>query len=379
VNEFKKQHNGNLGSIKVKFDDQNIEDFLTLRPLARSIIQSLPVGVVIFDSDLLIIESNSEAKNLLDLDDYIDKSLAKCGDSPGKTGLYWAQQIKSVLATGKTKSFDGVSYVSSGKVKLLRIVCTPIGKSKTQKNLGGSILIEDITEKVGIQRELTDAERLAAIGRHTSKIAHELSSPLDGILRYVSLAARIVEQENLTKPKEYLDRCRQALLRMVQIVSELLEFSRSSYESLERASIEQIIEDAVKIISAKTEASNIKISRNCTSGIPKIRNGNLFQIFCNIIKNAFEAMPQGGELHISTRLAKDNTVVAEFRDTGNGFAPENAEMMFEPFFTTKEKGTGLGLAICRDIVDRYHGRITAENAPQGGSIFTVCLPLDGIL
>jgi signal transduction histidine kinase len=293
--------------------------------------------------------------------------------------LNWAQQIKLVLATGKTKSFDRVSFVSNGKVKLLRIVCTPNSKSKTQKNLGGSILIEDITEKVSIQKELTDAERLAAIGRHTSKIAHELSSPLDGILRYIGLATRIVEQENLTKPKEYLDRCRQALLRMVQIVSELLEFSRGGYEQLERANIEQIIEDAVKIIAAKAEASNIKISRNYTSGLPQIRVGNLFHIFCNIIKNAFEAMSQGGELYISTCLVKDNTVVAEFRDTGKGFAPENAEVMFEPFFTTKEKGTGLGLAICRDIIDRYHGQITAENATQGGSIFRICLPLDGIL
>ncbi len=379
MREFQKQHNGNLGNIKVEFDGPNIEDFLTLGRLAKSIIQTLPVGVVIFDLDLRIIEFNSKAKNLLDLGNYIDKSLAKCGDSPRKMGLDWAQQIKSVLATGNTKSFDGVSYVSNGKVKLLRIVCTPIGKSKTQKNLGGSILIEDITEKVGIQKELTDAERLAAIGRHTSKIAHELSSPLDGILRYISLATRIVEQESLRKPKEYLDRCRQALLRMVQIVSELLEFSRSGYEPLERVNIEKIIEDAVKIIGAKAEASNIKISRNYTSGLPQIRTGNLFHIFCNIIKNAFEAMPQGGELHISTRLAKDNTVVAEFRDTGKGFATKNAEVMFEPFFTTKEKGTGLGLAICRDIIDRYHGRITAENVPQGGSIFKVCLPLDGIL
>ena len=89
-------------------------------------------------------------------------------------------------------------------------------------------------------------------------------------------------------------------------------------------------------------------------------------------------MPDGGELSISTRLAADNTAVVEFRDTGTGFAPADAEIIFEPFFTIKDKGkgTGLGLAICKDIIERYNGRITAENAPGGGSIFTVYLPVE---
>jgi len=165
-------------------------------------------------------------------------------------------------------------------------------------------------------------------------------------------------------------------MRMVQIVSELLEFSRSTYAPLEYVKIEQIIEDAIKTMDKGAEALNVRILRNYTLGMPKIRSGNLFQVFCNLTKNALDAMPDGGELRVSTRSATDNNIVAEFRDTGTGLPPENAEAIFEPFFTTKEdgKGTGLGLAICRDIVESYHGRITAENAPDGGSIFTVYLP-----
>ena len=166
-------------------------------------------------------------------------------------------------------------------------------------------------------------------------------------------------------------------MRMVQIISELLEFSRSAHTALEYVTMEQLIEDAIKTMDAKAEASNIRISRNYTPSTPQIRSGNLFQVFCNIIKNAFDAMPEGGELLISTRVAAGNTAVAEFRDAGSGFPSENVETMFEPFFTTKDKGTGLGLAICRDIIERCHGRITAENAPEGGSIFTVYLPLEG--
>jgi signal transduction histidine kinase len=273
---------------------------------------------------------------------------------------------------------------------LLRIVCTPLRESKRQKILGGAILIEDITEKVEIERQLASAEKLASLGKLTSKVAHELSNPIDGILRYINLATRVIEQENLEKPKscyaeaaakavEYLAHCRQGLMRMVQILSELLEFSRSAHSPLEYVKIEQIIEDALRIMDTKTETLNVKVTRNYTPGLPKIRSGNLFQVFCNLTKNAFDAMPDGGNLKISTRLEMDNTIVVEFRDTGIGFPPENTQTIFEPFFTTKDKGkgTGLGLAICRDIVESCRGRISAENAPEGGSIFTVYLPVTG--
>ncbi len=344
--------------------------------LGRSIVQSLPIGVIAFDPDLKIIEANPQATKLIKLGHYIDKSLAKGTDD--KIWLGWTRQLKSAIATGKTCRFNDVGYTSNNKTKLLRIVCTPLKESKTAKNLGGIIIIEDVTEKVNIQRQSANTERLAAVGKLASKVAHELNDPLDGILRYVNLAMRIVEQEDLEKPKEYLTQCRnrKGLMRMVQIVSELLEFSRSTYTPLEYTGIEQIIEDAIKTMDAKAEALNIRILRDYTSGIPKIRSGNLYQVFCNLTKNALDAMPDGGELRISTRLAADNTIVAEFCDTGTGLPPENTEAIFEPFFTTKDKGkgTGLGLAICRDIIESYHGRITAENTPDGGSIFTVYLP-----
>ena len=358
---------------RAKTDIRN--DHLIFGPLGKSIVQSLPIGVIAFDSDLKIIEANAQAEKLIELGDFIDESLAKGTDSPGSPGLNWTEQLKSVVLTGKTCEFDSVDYKLNGKTKLLQIVCTPLKKAKTARILGGAVIIEDITEKVNVQRQLANAEKLATVGKLASKVAHELNNPMDGILRYINLAIRIIEQEKLEKPKEYLTQCRQGLMRMVQIVSELLEFSRSTYASLEYVELEQIIEDAIRTMDMRAEACNIRVLRNYSRGIPQIRNGSLFQVFCNLIKNALDAMPTGGKLSISTRLAADNTAVVEFHDTGTGLPVEHADAIFEPFFTTKDRGTGLGLAICKDIVERYHGRITAENAPQGGSIFTVYLPV----
>ena len=345
--------------------------------LSESILQSLPIGIVAFDSDLKILGANAQATELIELGDYIDKSLSKGTDD--KIWQGWTQQLTSAISMGKSCRFDDISYTSDGKTKLLRIACTPLEAAESANSPGGIIVVEDVTERVNVQRRLANAERLAAVGKHASKVAHELNNPLDGILRYINLAMRIVEKENLTKPKEYLTQCRQGLMRMVQIVSELLEFSRSTYTPLEYVKVEQIIEDAVKTMESRAEAADISIVRNYTFGLPQVRSGNLFQVFCNLAKNALDAMPNGGELRISTGPASDDTIVAELRDTGTGFPPESTETIFEPFFTTKEggKGTGLGLAICRDIVESYHGRITGQNAPDGGSIFTVYLPVAG--
>ena len=343
--------------------------------LGKSIVQSLPIGVIVFDSNLKIIEVNSQAAKLIKLGDFIDESLAKGADNPVDAGPGWAEQFKSVVSAGKTFEFDNINYTLNGKTKLLQIVCTPLKKADTARILGGTVIIEDITEKVEVQKQLANAEKLATVGKLVSKVAHELNNPMDGILRYINLTMRTVEEQQLEKPKEYLTQCRQGLMRMVQIVSELLEFSRTTYASLEYVDLEQIIEDTLRTMDVRAETCNIQVSRNYSRGIPQIKNGNLFQVFCNLVKNALESMPTGGQLSISTRLAADNTAVVEFRDTGTGYAAEHAIAIFEPFFTTKDKGTGLGLAICKDIVERYHGRITAENASGGGSIFTVYLPI----
>ena len=342
--------------------------------LGLSIFRSLPIGIVVFDENLKILEANPCALNIIPLSEYIDKSLADGTDE--KIWNNWTELLKSVLNSGETSIFNEISYTSNGKTKLLRIICTPLKTSESAAQPGGTILIEDITDRINIQNQLANVEKLASVGKLASKVAHELNNPLDGILRYINLTIRIIEQENLKKPQEYLTHCRRGLMRMIQIVSELLEFSRSTYAPAEKAAIEQIIEDAIKTLSSKIEASKIKIIRNYKSGIPKIRTGNLYQVFCNIAKNAIDAMPNGGELRITTSMTSD-TIVINFQDTGTGLPPQSIESIFEPFFTTKDKGkgTGLGLAICKDIIESYSGRITAENAPEGGSIFSVYLPL----
>jgi len=358
---------------------KNLETNLdqALDPFVNLVFDQLGIGVVKFDKDLNISHTNSIAEKLIDTKT-VDQWLAGSKRmGKGISALEWKNKIKSIITSRQNRTFDRLSRTINGKSITLSLLCMPLLLDKTSSK-DGIIIIEDVTEKTDLQKQLAEAERLSALGRHVSKITHELNNPMDGILRYINLAIRSIEEENLDKPKDYLQHCKDGLMRMVQIISELLEFSRGSYVSLEYVNIEQILEESLKTMIVESNALNIQVVKNYTQALPKIRSGNLYQVFCNLIKNAIDAIHGGGELRISSYLTTDNLIAVEVSDSGDGFDPEDANAIFEPFFTTKEKGkgTGLGLAICKDIVNRYHGHITAENIPEGGSKFIVYLPLE---
>lgn len=343
------------------------------RDLGESIIESLCPGIVAFDLDLKIIQANSKARDLIDVGEYIDKSLAN-GTEKSVWGN-WAELLKSVISTEQKGDFETVNYNFNGQKKLLHIVCTPLKETLTQKPIGGAIVIEDVTDKVNIEHQLAQAERLAAIGKVAGKVAHELNNPMDGILRYVNLALRVIDDGKLDKAKEYIHQSRSGLMRMVQIISELLEFSRSTYSAFESVPVDKIIEDAVKSMESSTGQVKVSIICDYKGDPPRVRGGSLFQVFCNLIKNSVDAMDRKGLLRITIGCSGGQLTV-QFQDTGPGVLPQDTEKIFEPFFTTKSwgRGTGLGLAICKDIIEKYDGMITAENAPDGGSIFIVQLP-----
>ena len=344
--------------------------------LAESIIESVCLGIVAFDREFRIIRANSRAAQLIDIGEYIDRSLAAGTDA--KVWGNWSKLLESTITTGHKGDFKAVRYSFNGQKRLLHIVCTPL-KERTSQQVGGAVVvIEDVTEKADIEGQLAQAERFAAVGKVASKVAHELNNPMDGILRYLNLALRVIDKQDLDKATEYLHQCRAGLGRMVQIISELLEFSRSTYPAFEHGPVDQIVEAAVKAMESQAKGIDVQVIRDFSGDMPRFRGSNLFQVFSNLIKNAIDAMEGAGQLRI-TISDNEEMLMIEFCDTGPGFVPENAEIIFEPFFTTKRRGRGaglgLGLAICKDIIEKYDGRITARNVPEGGSIFTVHLPL----
>ena len=345
--------------------------------LAESVLSSLPIGVIAYDHALRVTGANAEARKAIDLGEYVDASLSAGTDE--RVWGDWRAYLQAAIVEGKRSEFARVKYQTPDRRRLLHIVCMPV------KDHGGptcgAVVIEDVTERADTENQLAQAERLAAIGKVAGRVAHELNNPIDGILRYINLAARIIELGEYEKAREYLQQSRTGLMRMLQIIGELLEFSRNTYSAFDYATVEKIAADVLKALESKIEGLDVRIIRDCPQPVGPIKVMSLFQVFCNLIKNAADAMEGRGTLTIRIACADDSLSV-EFRDTGCGFPPEDASRIFEPFYTTKGpgKGTGLGLSICKDIIEKYGGSITARNVPEGGSIFAVRLPLtDAVL
>ncbi|MBN1816469.1 MAG: hypothetical protein JW828_03860 [Sedimentisphaerales bacterium] len=230
----------------------------------------------------------------------------------------------------------------------------------------------DMNPSESISEEHT--HQLAALGRMAGTVAHELNNPLDGILRYLNLAIRVMEQGETEKALEYLRQSRDGLMRMVRITRQLLTYTRSIKAGPETATLDEILHQALRTLQPITEGMEITLDRQ-TQETARYPAAGLTQVFINLIKNAIDAMDGQGKLAISIQADPFFRTVS-FRDSGYGFAPEDGDKLFQPFYTTKPDGhgTGLGLAISRDLIGKLGGRIIAVNNPDGGSTFTVQLP-----
>ncbi|MGA2915242.1 MAG: ATP-binding protein [Sedimentisphaerales bacterium] len=356
--------------ISIKKEINNVKE----GNFASSILYSLPIGVVVFDKELNVINANSYASNFMDIKQNAEATLAVGTNE--KIWGNWRKILLDVVENGRKFRFDNVNYRTSESQAFLQFTLVPLIAANGSIQ-GGIIMLENVTERENIKKQFANSEKFAAMGKLASKVAHELNNPIDGIMRYVNLAKRAISEKGLPKPVEYLEHATEGLKRMVQIITELLEFSRSRYSTLEDTPLDKILDDAIKFIEPAARTAEVKIEKQYQSALPKTKSSNIFHVFCNLLKNAIEAMPDGGRVTVSCDISDNNVAVIKFRDTGMGFEPANSEAIFEPFFTTKtgSRGTGLGLAICRDIVEKYGGKITAQNAPDIGSIFTVYLPL----
>ena len=228
-------------------------------------------------------------------------------------------------------------------------------------------------------RQLMRSEKLAALGRMAAGIAHEINNPLTGTLMYGHfLLKRLPEgSQDREDAKIIVDettRCR-------KLIRNLLDFSREIPPRKGLAHIDDIMEKTINIIKNQTYFKEVDIIRKSSGDIPEFMmdQDQIQQVLINLLLNAAEAMPGGGDLVIETSHDKiDCNIIINITDTGPGISQENLDRIFDPFFTTKEtgKGTGLGLAVSYGIIKRHGGRINVKSAAGKGTTFKVTLPVD---
>ncbi|MBN2119919.1 MAG: hypothetical protein JW734_02540 [Candidatus Omnitrophica bacterium] len=233
------------------------------------------------------------------------------------------------------------------------------------------------------QAKLLQAERLAAAGTMASGLAHEIKNPLTSIRTFADYVdKKYADAEFRKKFKRIVP---SELDRIGSIVKQLLEFSSPKPLELKPSNVRNLLEETLELIEIKLKQQNISLAKNFCQDIPEVSvdSKQIKQAFLNIILNAIDAMPDGGEIVVETtlntaagyKLQDTNSIIIMIKDTGKGIKEEDMPHIFDAFYSKKEKGVGLGLAITYGIIQNHKGTINVESTPNHGTTFTITLPL----
>lgn len=365
---------------------------------ASAILDEAYMGVLLVDASGKVLYRNRRAQLWTDKGDRIELTFGTATFPtvfPGWNGL-----LEQITKSGVSSSLEcAFQDPRENRPSLLTLQLSPMaaGQAHTTENrrrrtdtaqshatsqrqqAGCLVVITMVPSTVTrpADERLEVSQRLLSLGKLAARVAHELNNPLDGILRYINLALRLTDNAPEAKLKSYLMESRTGLIRMAQIIGDLLEYSRTSSGEFDAMSINEVVEQAIRNTTANAREKVMIAADFQEENMPIVGGSRLYQVCCNLIRNALDAMPGGGRLAITTGLV-DEDVVLRFADTGVGL-PDDIGSLFRPFFTTKKpgKGTGLGLAICKEFVEAMHGTISACNGPEGGAVFIVRIPSSG--
>jgi PAS domain S-box-containing protein len=257
----------------------------------------------------------------------------------------------------------------------------PLELSVTEFTLGSETrygaFLRDISEKVHLQEQLLERERLAAIGMTAAKLVHEIGNPLNGMAVTTQLLQRRVDRQ-----REVLDEkvvaavqaLRGEITRLAQLLQEFRALSRHQQFTFQPTNLSAVVQECVTTEIAHYTERGVSVEHHFPSDLPLVSadGAKLKQVLVNLCKNAVEAMPDGGTLTLRLRKSGESLIL-EVADTGGGI-PAGVDI-FEPFVTTKPEGTGLGLPIVRQLVAAHGGTLTYTSAPGRGTTFLVTLPL----
>jgi len=235
-------------------------------------------------------------------------------------------------------------------------------------------MVEARTQELqAAQAQLVRSEKLAALGRLAAGVAHEVNNPLQPILNCLEVAIEDIEAQQ-TVDVEVLRVAEKEVQRIKSIVTRLLDFARPSTGEMGEIDVHELVSEVLMLAGKQLERMKVRVHKHLAPVPPLIGNPiQLKQVILNLVLNAMEAMPQGGDLTITVEDTETGVSIT-VEDTGTGMDSQTVARIFEPFYSTKEDGTGLGLAVSYGIVEGHGGQIHVESSPGQGSRFTVWLP-----
>ena len=357
--------------------EQRSADLYDLQSLYRDVVANISSGLMTLDRNGQITSFNQAAH---DMTGYTGEEMI---------GKSWREspfsQSKYILAFFQ----DGASFPSgiSSEMQIRRKdgqwVPIGIGLSALRDGEGNTVgligIFRDLTDVKKMEAQLRRADRLAAIGQLAAGLAHEIRNPLAAISGSLQL---LREEGTFSRgDRRLLDIVLREAERLKLISGQFLDFVRPKFPSSRSLELNSLLEETAFLLeksSGHASRSRISLERSPSPVYLEADPDQIKQMTWNISLNALEAMPQGGELKIQLKDQRDTdrSILLEFRDQGEGIAPDQMEHIFDPFYTTKDGGTGLGLSIAQKIVDSLGGRIEVESRLGEGTTFRVFLRLN---
>ncbi|MGA7858203.1 MAG: ATP-binding protein, partial [Terracidiphilus sp.] len=356
--------------------EEKISEFERLKEFNENIVESINVGILALDLDGRIESWNAQMEAMYAL------SRAEVIGQELRT-VFPAEFVEAI---DSARNESGVHHLykfplttRAGEQRTANIAIAPL-MSREFIAVGRIVLVDDITERVSLETQLAQADKLSSIGLLAAGVAHEINTPLAVISSYSQLLSKQMRGDPRLGP--VLEKITQQSFRASEIANGLLNFSRTSTTEFRETNLNQVIRDTLSLLEHQFKTAQILVDIDLAEQLPAIHGnpGKLQQVFLNLLLNAKEAMPGGGRLRVTTLV--NGHVEAVVADSGSGIAPEHLKRIYDPFFTTKtmprpgeRRGTGLGLSVSYGIIQEHAGKIHVESAVGAGTTFHLEFPL----
>jgi PAS domain S-box-containing protein len=345
----------------------------------RAIIDTLPYALLVLDRQLQIVLCNRSCEG------FLEQSAHAAGGDKLFTLLAHRDlqtQARAVLQNGGTRVVELYLDSTEGIPTVLRAVVTAL-RLEAETPVRCLLLLEDISERVRLEEQLVQSEKLAAMGLLAQSMAHELGNPLSIMTSTLQYVRDRLGQTGSPALTEAIDTIMESVNQMHGLLLDLSGFTGAPRPRFEATDLRRALAQVLALIQREAEQRHIQLVRQFDDPLPacQVDAREVKQLFLNLLKNALEAMPGGGTLAVTMRRVPhaapegEDKIRIEIADTGVGMTDSEVRAIFRPFYSTKPKGTGLGLPFCRRVVEDHGGEITVDSRVGVGSTFVVTLPV----
>jgi PAS domain S-box-containing protein len=356
--------------------EQKVSEYERLKDFNENIVESINVGVMAVDLQDRIESWNSQMEVMYAQPRWqvVGRSLSEVFPAAFVEEFYRVRQTPGIHNLYKFRL-----ATPTGEARVVNVAMTPLVTRKFHV-VGRLVIMDDITERIELEAQLTQADKLSSIGLMAAGVAHEVNTPLAVISSYTQMLAKQLQSD--VSKAALLDKITKQTFRASEIVNNLLNFSRTTGTELTEISLNKVIGETLALLEHQFKVAHIQVRQELYENLPAIQGnaGRLQQVFLNLFLNAKDAMSGGGVLNVATM--NGDCVSVRVTDTGSGIAQEHIQRIYDPFFTTKNapaegqnRGTGLGLSVTYGIIQEHAGNIRVESRPGEGTTFTLDFPL----